>query len=322
MSSLDPLAKLSRKRMENWNFHGRGSLLREIWSHKMLYIMLLPAMLFLFTFSYRPMAGVIIAFKDFFPGQSIWSAQWTGFDNFEFLKYPEFLRVLGNTLAITGLKLLFGFPAPILLALMFNEIRGSRFKRVSQSIVYLPHFMSWIVVAYIIESFLSPSVGLLNKMMDGVGMEPVAFLAKPQYFRLIFVASSIWKEVGWGTIIYLAAITSIDPSLYEAAYVEGAGRFKQMLYITLPCIMPTISVLLVLNIPNVLNVGMEQILPLMNPANLPVSDVLDTYILRNGLQQGNYSVSTAVGLLSSIVKLALILFTNYFSKKMGGAGLW
>lgn len=284
--------------------------------------MLAPATILLLIFSYKPMYGLIIAFKNYYPGQSMWSSQWVGLENFKFLSYPEFIGVLGNTLIITGLKLLFGFPAPILLALMFNEINHLPYKKITQSIAYLPHFMSWIVVAYILESMLSPSVGFVNQIIRELGMQPVTFLAKPEYFRSIIILSSIWKEVGWGTIIYLASIASIDPALYEAADVEGASKLQQIYAITLPSIMPTISVLLVLNIPNILNAGMDQILPLMNPANLPVSDVLDTFILRNGLQQGNYSLSTAVGMLSSIVKLVLLLFTNWFSKRLGGAGLW
>lgn len=286
------------------------------------YLMLVPAVVLLLLFSYKPMIGIVIAFKDFYPGQSIWQSDWCGLANFEFLKYPEFLRVLKNTLWITALRLLFGFPAPILLALMFNEVGNRHFKRISQSIAYLPHFMSWIVVAYILDSLLSPSVGLLNQIVVSLGGQSTAFLAKPEYFRAIVVISGIWKDVGWGTILYLAAMTSIDPALYEAAEVEGATRLQQIGHITLPCIMPTISVLLVLNIPNLLNAGMDQILPLMNSANLPVSDVLDTYILRNGIQQGYYSISTAVGLLSSAVKLVLMIGTNYLSKKLGGAGLW
>lgn len=284
--------------------------------------MLLPAIILLLLFSYKPMLGIVIAFKNFFPGQGIWDAEWCGFENFEFLKFSEFYEVMGNTLALTGLRLLFGFPAPIILALMFNEVSGEKFKRISQSIAYLPHFMSWIVVAYILQAFLSPSVGLLNELIKMLGQEPIGFMVDPKYFRSIIVMSGIWKEIGWGTIIYLAAITSIDPALYEAAQVEGASKLQQMWYITVPCIMPTISIMLILEVPNLLNAGMDQILPLQNPANLPVSDVLDTYILRNGIQQGYYSISTAIGLLSSIVKVILLLGTNYVSKKLGGSGLW
>lgn len=284
--------------------------------------MLAPALILLFLFSYEPMAGIVIAFKQYYPGLSWSECPWVGFENFEFLHYKEFYRVLGNTLAITGLRLLIGFPAPIILALMLDHVRSSKFKRVAQSIVYLPHFMSWIVVAYILESALSPSVGFVNSLMELCGMEKVTFMAKPQYFRGLVTLSGVWKEIGWGTIIYLAAISGIDQSLYEAAEVEGASSMQQLFQITLPLLMPTISVMLVLNIPNLLNAGMDQILPLQNAANLKVSDVLDTYILRNGLQQGKYAVSTAAGLLSSDVKLILLLGTNKVSKSLGGAGLW
>lgn len=309
------------KSVTNTSYNCSG-LPGRIVRHRMYYLMLAPAMILLLLFSYLPMMGIVIAFKDFYPGRSMWDCAWVGLENFEFVRYREFTSVLGNTLAITGLKLLFGFPAPILLALMFNELRGVRFKKVTQSIAYLPHFMSWIVVAYILEAILSPSVGLLNQVIVLLGGDKITFMAQPKYFRPIVVLSSIWKEVGWGTIIYLAAITAIDPALYEAAEVEGAGKFQQMVNITLPSIMPTISVLLVLNIPNILNAGMDQILPLMNAANLSVSDVLDTYIMRNGLQQGNYSISTAAGLLSSVMKLFLLLSINKLSKALGGEGLF
>jgi len=300
----------------------RSSLFIRMGRHKMHYLMLAPAMLLLLLFSYRPMLGIVIAFKDYFPGRDMWSCEWVGLANFEFMKYREFANAMGNTLAITALKLVFGFPAPILLALMFNEVQNARFKKITQSIAYLPHFMSWIVVAYILEALLSPSVGLVNQVIASMGGTRITFLAKSEYFRAIITLSSVWKEVGWGTIIYLAAITSIDLSLYEAAEVEGASKLQQIRHITLPCIMPTISVLLVLNIPNILNAGMDQILPLMNNANLSVSDVLDTYIMRNGLQQGNYSVSTAAGLMSSVVKLLLLLLTNNVSKRLGGDGIF
>lgn len=297
-------------------------LMKKIVRHKTYYLMFLPAVILLILFSYKPMVGIVIAFKDYHPGISIWESPWAGLKNFAFITRPDFTTVVKNTIVVTGLRMLFGFPAPILLALMFNEVNAPRFKKISQSIVYLPHFMSWIVVAYILESLLSPSVGLVNQIITGFGGEAVSFFTKPEYFRTIIVASSLWKETGWGTIIYLATIATIDPQLHEAAMVEGANRLQRIWHITLPSIMPTISVLLVLNIPNLLNAGMDQILPLTNPANLSVADVLDTYILRNGVEQGQYAVSTAVGLMSSAIKLVLLLGTNWMSIKLSGSGLW
>lgn len=182
----------------------RSRLLRKIWKYRAKYIMLLPAVLLLLLFSYKPMLGIVIAFKNYFPGQDIWQSDWCGLENFEFMQYAEFYEVMLNTLAITGLKLLFGFPAPIIMALMFNEISCQRYKRITQSIAYLPHFMSWIVVAYILESFLSPSVGFVNQLIKSFGGETITFLGRPEHFRSIIVLSSIWKEVGWETIIYLA----------------------------------------------------------------------------------------------------------------------
>lgn len=286
------------------------------------YLMILPAVVLLFLFNYIPMAGIQIAFKDFRIGSSIWSSPWVGWENFSFLTEPQFGVVVINTLYISVLKFIFGFPAPILLALMINEIRHSGFKRFVQSVSYLPHFFSWIVVAYILQSFLTMDGGLVNDLILKAGGEPIFFLGSTAWFRPIIVSSGLWKEVGWNTILYLAAITAIDPQLYEAAKVEGAGKMAQIRHITLPGIAPTISIILILSIPSLITVGMDQIYPMMNPANMGVSDVLDTYVLRSGLQQGYFGMATAVGLISSVLGLILVLLTNQMSRKINGEGLW
>lgn len=284
--------------------------------------MILPGVVLLFLFSYIPMAGIQVAFKDFQIGTSIWDSTWAGLDNFTFLEDPQFLTVVQNTLYISVLKFICGFPAPILLALLINEVTRPAFKRFVQSVSYLPHFFSWIVVAYILQSFLTLDGGLVNQFIGQAGGEPVFFLGSTEWFRPMVVFSGLWKETGWNTILYLAAITTIDPQLYESAKVEGAGKLAQIRHITLPGIMPTISIVLILSIPSLITVGMDQIYPLMNSANHSVADVLDTYILRNGLQQGYFGMATAVGLLSSFISLVLVVSTNQLSRKLNGEGLW
>ncbi len=294
----------------------------RLYKHRWQYLMILPGVVLLFLFNYIPMIGIQVAFQDFQIGESIWSSSWVGMDNFTFLHEPQFWIVVQNTLYISVLKFIFGFPAPILLALMINEVTHSGFKRFVQSVSYLPHFFSWIVVAYILQSFLTMDGGLVNQMVDKAGGEPIFFLGSTEWFRPMIISSGLWKETGWNTILYLAAITTIDPQLYEAAKVEGAGRMAQIRHITLPGILPTISIVLILSIPSLITVGMDQIYPLMNSANMEVADVLDTYVLRSGLQQGYFGMATAVGLLSSVIGLILVVMTNRFSRKMNGEGLW
>ncbi|CAH1194548.1 putative multiple-sugar transport system permease YteP [Paenibacillus auburnensis] len=286
------------------------------------YVMILPAVVLLFLFNYIPMAGIQIAFKDFAIGSTIWGSHWTGLENFAFVHEEQFWKVVKNTLYISVLKFIFGFPLPILLALMINEIKNSTFKRFVQSVSYLPHFFSWIVVAYILQSFLTLDGGLANDLITKMGGDPIFFLGSTEWFRPMIVSSGLWKEVGWNTILYLAAISTIDPQLYEAAKVEGAGKLAQIRHITLPGILPTISIVLILSIPSLITVGMDQIYPMMNSANQEVADVLDTYVLRNGLQQGYFGVATAVGLISSVISLILVLTTNSVSRKINGEGLW
>jgi putative aldouronate transport system permease protein len=245
-----------------------------------------------------------------------------GFSNFRFFLDPEFWRVLKNTLVISVGRFVFGFPAPVILALLINEIRSRYFKRIVQSITYLPHFISWIVVAYVIDALLAPNTGLVNQLFIRLGGESVFFMGRTDLFVPIIVISNIWKNIGWGTIVYLAAITSIDAEMYEAAVIDGAGRFSQVWHITIPCIIPTVILMLILAMPGLLNAGMDQIYPLQNNVNLPVSNVLDIYILNNGISQGRYSMSTAVGLVNSLVALLLIVIANKTANKVSGDGLW
>ncbi|RXZ82469.1 sugar ABC transporter permease [Paenibacillaceae bacterium] len=297
-------------------------MLAKLTKYRWQYVMILPGIVLLFLFSYIPMAGIQVAFKDFHIGMTIWNSQWVGLENFDFLKDEQFWIVVRNTIYIAALKFVTGFPAPIILALMINEVRHNGMKRFVQSVSYLPHFFSWIVVAYILQSLLTLDGGLVNQLIVNLGGESIFFLGSTEWFRPMIVVSGLWKEVGWNTILYLAAITAIDPQLYEAAKVEGAGKMAQIRHITFPGILPTVSIVLILSMPSLITVGMDQIYPLMNPANQPVADVLDTYILRSGLQQGYFSMATAIGLLSSVISLILVLFTNRVSRKINGEGLW
>lgn len=297
-------------------------MIERLAKYRWQYVMILPAAILLLLFSYIPMVGIQVAFKDFHIGSTMWGSEWVGFENFSFLQDEQFWIVVKNTIYIAILKFVFGFPAPIMLALLINEVKNNKYKRFVQSVSYLPHFFSWIVVAYILQSLLTLDGGLVNQLIEKLGGDPVFFLGSTEWFRPMIVVSGLWKEVGWNTILYLAAITTIDPQLYEAARVEGAGRLAQIRNITLPGIMPTISIVLILSMPGLIAVGMDQIYPLVNPANQPVADVLDTYILRNGLQQGYFGMATAVGLLSSVISLVLVLCTNQMARKFNGEGLW
>ena len=287
-----------------------------------LYVFILPGIVLLFLFAYIPMLGVQIAFKDFVIYKGMWSSPWVGLKYFYFLGDPTFWQSFINTIAITGLRFLFGFPAPIFLALMLNEVRSDPFKRMVQSLSYLPHFISWIVVSYILYTFLQMDTGPMNMLMQSLGMKQVNFMGVPAFFRPIVIISAIWKEIGWGTIIYLAALAGIDPQLYEASMIDGAGRFKRILHINIPGIAPTISILMILSLPGLLTAGYEQIYPLVNPTNLGVSNVLDVYLIRLGLTQAQYSVATAIGLVLAIVNITIVLGSNWFAKRVGQTGFW
>ena len=286
------------------------------------YLMILLGIVFLILFSYIPMLGLQISFRDFRPGNTIWNAKFVGLENFWFFGDSEFWRVVKNTLVLTISRFVFTFPAPIILALLINEIGNMKFKRVVQSITYIPHFISWVVVAYMLESILSPNKGIVNQLIVAMGGEPIFFMGSTKWFVPIVILASVWKEIGWGTIIYLAAISSIEQEMYEAARLDGAGRWAQVKYITFPALTPTIVLLLILSMPNLLNAGLDSVYPLTNNANLEVSTVLDVYVLQNGLQLGKYSFATAVGMVSSVISLLLLLITNKISNKCTGEGLW
>lgn len=288
-----------------------------------LYLLLIPFVAFFLIFKYKPMYGLQIAFKDYSLFKGIKGSPWIGFENFRtFFKSPHFYRVLKNTLMINAYGLLFGFPIPIILALLFNEVKNEKFKKVTQTLTYLPHFVSIVVVAGLVVNFLSPTHGMVNYVIEKMGGEKIYFLIKPEYFRSIFTGMNIWKESGFGAVIYIAALAGVDPQLYEAAVVDGANKWKQLLHVTIPGILPTVTIMLILRIGKMLEVGYEAILLLYQPATYETADVISTYVYRAAMEQGNYAMATAVELFNSLIAILLVYGANKFSKKFSETSLW
>ncbi|WP_307203460.1 ABC transporter permease [Paenibacillus harenae] len=291
--------------------------------------MVLPGFICLILFSYIPMYGVIIAFKEFDIFQGIGASPWVGFYHFNlFFESPELNMVMRNTIIISTLKLVLIFPAPIMLALLLNEIRHNGFKRFIQTATYLPHFISWVIVSGLVFSLLSVESGSLNYLLEKLGIidKPINWLSMPEYFYSILLSASMWKEIGFSSIVYLAAIAGINPSLYEAAEIDGAGRIRKMFSVTLPCIAPVVIIFLILSIGNLLSAGFEDILTLTNNGKngtlTNVAEVLDTYVYRVGLSEQRYSFATAVGLFKSIINIVLLVAANTIAKRVGGNSLW
>ncbi|WP_313182641.1 ABC transporter permease [Lacrimispora sp.] len=301
----------------------RSSVLaKDLKRNKYKYLIVLPVIIYLIIFSYKPMYGVIIAFQNYKPFLGISGSKWVGLDNFiTFFRDIYFIRLLRNTLSISFLSILFGFPAPILLALLLNEIRSNRFKRTVQTISYMPYFISIVVVCGLLKTFCQTD-GVFNDLIVAFGGERSNLLSVKENFYPIYILSGIWQSVGWDSIIYLAALTSIDQEQYEAAKVDGAGRLKQMIFITLPGLMPTITVLFILRMGGILNVGYEKILLMYQPLTYGVSDVISTYVYRKGIIEANYSFSTAVGLFNSAVNIFFLLITNQLSKKVNDTSIF
>lgn len=302
----------------------RTSLLRRLLAQRHIQMMALLGLAWMIVFNYIPMYGIIIAFKEFNIVKSISSAPWVGLEHFkEFFAADDFWIVMKNTLGISFLKLFIGFPLPILFALFLNEVRSIRYKKLVQTISYLPHFLSWVILGGILTNWLA-DVGIINNILMGLGLirEPISYLAEPSYFWGIVVTSDIWKELGWSAIIYLAAVASISPEMYEAATIDGAGRFQKMWYITLPSIKATISILFILAVGGVLNSNFDQILVLRNTLNESASNVIDIYVYHTGMLNGRYSYSTAVGLFKSVIALILLLVANKVTKKLNNTSLF
>jgi len=300
-----------------WRQMGKD-ILRDKW----LYLLVLPGILFFIIFKYIPMIDLRIAFMNYNPFAPDKST-WVGFAQFEALfTKPAFLKVLRNTLVISISKMIIGFPIPIILALLMNEMRNIRFKKVAQTLLYLPYFISWVILAGIIMNFLDPSNGLITGIIKAVSGKDIQVLTSKTAFVPMLIISDLYKGMGWGTIIYFAALSGVDPQLYEAAAIDGAKRFRQLLHITLPAIMPTIIIMLILNMNNILNAGFDQIFMLYSAPVYDVADIIDTYVYRIGIQKTDYSFTTAAGLFKSVIALILIVSVNFLAKKTGNEGIW
>lgn len=299
-----------------------GILRKDLRKNKWKYIMILPVIIYIAVFCYKPMYGVIIAFKNFRPAVGIMDSPWVGLKHFiTFFNDYNFWRILKNTFSISALSILFGFPAPILLALLINEIRNTKFKRAVQTISYMPYFISMVIICGLIKTFCQ-SDGIITDLVVALGGERVNLLASKNWFYPIYIISNIWQNIGWDSIIYLAALAGIDQEQYEAARVDGAGRIRQIISVTLPGLMPTITILFILKMGNILNVGFEKILLLYSPTTYEVADVISTYVYRIGILDANFSYSTAIGLFNSVVNIIFLLLTNALSKKMNNSGLF
>lgn len=295
---------------------------KDVVRDKWLYLLLLPGIVFLIIFRYIPIFGNVIAFMDYNPYDAA-QTTWVGLKHFQdLLTRPQFLQVFGNTLYISILKMVCGFPVPIILALMMNEMKNLKFKKVAQTLLYLPNFISWVVLAGLIMNMLDPDTGLVTGIINSISGEQVQVLTDTRYFVPMLVITDIYKGAGWGTIIYFAALSGIDPQLYEAAEIDGARKWKQMLHITLPSITPTIVVMLILSCNNIVNAGFDQIFMLYSALVFSVADIIDTYVYRIGIQNADYSFSTAAGLFKSVIAFVMILIVNTVAKKTGNEGIW
>ncbi|WP_339301699.1 ABC transporter permease subunit [Paenibacillus sp. FSL R5-0623] len=300
-----------------------GDAGRYLWRYRILYLLSLPGILYFFLFKYVPLFGSVIAFQNYNIFKGITGSDWVGLEHFQkMFSHYDFLRILNNTLLLGLYDLVIAFPVPIVLAILLNEVRMIMFKRMLQTIVYMPHFLSWVVISGIFMGIFSMDAGVVNKALEFLGMQPVYFLGEDSYIRFILIGSGIWRDSGYGTIIFLAAIAGINPDLYEAAEVDGAGRLKQIWSITLPSLLPTIMILLLLHIGKFLDLGFERVFVFLNPLNLESGEILDTYIYKAGLLSQQYSYTTAIGLFKSVVGLMLILLGNFFSKKTTGESLY
>jgi len=313
---LSLVAKAARRHgpvgpLSTWN--------RNIRRHKIMYLLLLPGLIYFAVFKYVPMLGLALAFKKYNVMLGLAGSPWVGLDNFRrFIQGVYFRDLLENTVLISLYKLAFGFSAPIILALMLNEVASRRFKRTIQTITYLPHFLSWVIVYGLMVSLLSPGEGVVNLLLRTMGFETVSFLTSPDWARFLVVASDIWKGIGWGAILYLAALTGIDPSLYEAARMDGASKWRQIRHVTLPGIRNVIIIMLIISLSQILDAGFDQIFMMANVFNQEKIDILDTWVYREGLQRLQMGLATAVGMFKSVIGLVLVIAANRIAKKLDG----
>ncbi|PAV31255.1 sugar ABC transporter permease [Virgibacillus profundi] len=323
MENLEGLEKEKTKRKKEYHKPlNKKTIRKKLNSSKYLLILFAPVLLYYLIFHYVPMFGIVIAFKDYNLFKGVLESEWVGLKYFQmFIESPDFFNLLRNTFLLGLYNFIFGFPIPIIFALLLNELKNMYFKRFVQTLSYLPHFISNVVVASMVVVFLSPS-GIINRLISFLGIEPLNWMIMPEMFRTIFVTSEIWQHMGWEAIIYLAALTSISPQLYEAAEIDGAGRFAKLWYITLPGILPAIFIVGILNIGKVLEIGFEKVFLLYNPVTYETADIISTYVYRVGLVQGNYSYATAIGLFLGVISFIFLFGANYLSKRFGQESLW
>jgi putative aldouronate transport system permease protein len=296
--------------------------LKRLNESKYLLLLFAPCLIYYLVFHYAPMFGILISFKDYNLFKGVWESEWVGLKYYKlFIENPDFFKLLRNTFLLGLYKFIFGFPIPIIFALLLNELKNMLFKRFIQTVSYLPHFISNVVVASMVVMFLSTD-GIVNRLIGMLGIDSINFMVMPQLFRSIFVTSEIWQHMGWETIIYLAALTAIDPQLYEAAEIDGAGRFGRLIHVTLPGIAPAIFIIGILNIGKVLEIGFEKVFLLYNPVTYETADIISTYVYRVGLVQGNYSYATAIGLFTGVISFIFLYSANYFARKSGQQSLW
>lgn len=317
------LTKSNLASKRNIKIKKSGSFIKALQRDKYLWLLVIPGLIWYAIFVYWPMYGIIIAFKDFKVFAGINKSPWVGFFWFiQFFQDHFFWRLIRNTLLLNLYSILWGFPAPIIFALLLNEVINIGYKKIAQTISYLPYFISTVVIVGMLFDFLSPSTGIVNRVIQDMGGKPINFMADARYFRTIYIGSDIWQGLGWNAIIYLAALSGIDPELYEAATVDGASRMQKIWHITIPGIMPTIVILLILSFGGMLSVGYEKIILMYNGQTYKVADVINTYVYRIGLGNGQYSFGTAVGLFQSVVNFIIIIFINWFAKKVSDISLW
>lgn len=304
-------------KQKNSACYAPNPLRKRMWKARWFYFLMLPGLIYFLIYRYLPMFGIVMAFQDYNPSAGFFNSPWVGLKHFKhFFQYGSFEMLFSNTLILSLMSLVFSFPAPIILALLLNEVRHRGYKRVTQTLMYLPHFLSTVVVCSITYQLFSVDTGVVNQLLTAMGLPKVNVLMNADAYRPLFVGLTIWQSTGWGTIMYLAALSNVNPQMYEASMLEGAGRWKQMWYITLPSILPIVMVTLVLRMGDLLDVGLEKSLLLSNAMNRSVSEVFDTYVYQRGVLNGKYSFSTAVGLFKSFVGLILVLTSNWLSKKV------
>ncbi len=288
-----------------------------------IYLMLVPLLVFFAIFHYGPIYGIQIAFKDYNTGLGIWGSPWVGIKHFlRFIQMSQFHAALGNTMIISFTELIFGFPFPVILALMLNEVRNSRYKKTIQTVTYAPHFISTVVMSSMIILFLSPSTGFINKLIELLGGKAINFMIKPAWFVPVYVLSGIWQHAGWGSIIYLAALAGVETELHEAAAIDGASRLQRIAHINIPCIIPTVMIMFILQAGNILNVGFEKVFLLQNSSIMETADVISTYTYRIGLQGGEFSLSSAIGLFNSVINFVMLLVVNQAASRLNQNSLW